>query len=112
MFSDWLGEGDPLRLHFIGTDLNSLDLNELPAYIKEGYKISICKYDLVNGGRILSNVKVTNNMKDESDIINYNNIFQGKYDDFVKFLKLITTVQRLYKDLDEVEEQTRLKAGF
>jgi hypothetical protein len=51
-------------------------------------------------------------MKDESDIINYNNIFQGKYDDFVKFLKLITTVQRLYKDLDEVEEQTRLKAGF
>ena len=97
VFSDYDGGDSPSTLHYLGTSLNKVDLNKISDYVHpdgeddeddeddedNGYIIYVCKFDLEDGG--LNMFQSLVGFHAEPDLIEQNNIFKGKYEDFVKF---------------------------
>lgn len=87
IFCDSPESDNPSVLYFIGTDLKTVDLQNIFHCCVEwgaGVVIYVCKFDLINGGCNTSSFLVGFNA--EPCLIENFAIFKGKYPEFVKYI--------------------------
>jgi hypothetical protein len=102
VFSDRPGGDCPSTLHYLGTNLNKIDLKGIGEHVDEeydsdsdyicddeddnGYKIYVCKYDLIFGGINMCQDLV--DLRAQPDLIEQNNIFEGTFEEFILFFRV------------------------
>jgi len=89
----------PSRLHYIGTNLDTIDLKKMSDDLFDDddddinyYIIYICKFDLENGGLNMDQSLVGEYA--EPDLIKQNNIFEGNFIEFVEEIESLAPRSR------------------
>lgn len=79
-------EDNPSVMHFVGTSLDSLNLDKIKKCISDDYHlVYLCKFDLVDGGLNLCTQLV--GFHAEPELIEKHHIFKGTFDEFAIFLR-------------------------
>jgi len=87
IFSDYPDSDGPSILHYIGTNLNAMNLDVIDCE-EDVYEHYICKFPLKNGGVNMYQLLVGYHA--EPALIEKNNIFHGSYEELKEFISEYT----------------------